>query len=261
MRFDAIFPLRPPLRFDSARYNKTFECMLTYFNIDRRLNLKGNDPSGGDTLVVRIERCPASFKQKFLRDKRLFKTGDWLLCFSEDFCFPGADKFFLMDPAGKKMDYTSNELSSMWASLLPNMLDPSIQTYICALTLAFPGAVQPVTNLWLMDHKRHHFSSCYVSEVHDSLEYLLENGISPKDGIDPERFIDLVFSQNGVLDGVSGTPAARAFNYFTRLFVREHRNDELSDLVWALAGIESLLVEGVGHRRVSSEKSLVRSLD
>jgi hypothetical protein len=113
MRFDAIFPLRPPLRFDSARYNKTFECMLTYFNIDRRLNLKGNDPFGGDTLVVRIERCPASFKQKFLRDKRLFKTGDWLLCFSEDFCFPGADKFFLMDPAGKKMDYTSNELSSI----------------------------------------------------------------------------------------------------------------------------------------------------
>jgi hypothetical protein len=52
-----------------------------------------------------------------------------------------------------------------------------------------------------------------------------------------------VFSQKGIFDGYSNTPAARSLNYFTRLFVREFRNDELSDLVWALAGIEALLVE------------------
>jgi hypothetical protein len=33
-------------------------------------------------------------------------------------------------------------------------------------------------------------------------------------------------------------------NYFTRLFVENFREDELSDLVWALGGIEALLVEG-----------------
>src|ERR1700730_17757392 len=42
----------------------------------------------------------------------------------------------------------------------------------------------------------------------------------------------------------SDTPGSRALNYFTRLFVSNFRNDELSDLVWALAGIEALLVEG-----------------
>jgi len=45
-------------------------------------------------------------------------------------------------------------------------------------------------------------------------------------------------------NGVSNTSAARSLNYFTRLFTRELRNDELSDLVWALAGIEALLIEG-----------------
>jgi hypothetical protein len=59
-----------------------------------------------------------------------------------------------------------------------------------------------------------------------------------------ETVVDWVFAQNGIFHGYSDTPASRALNYFTRLFVHQFRNDELSDLVWALAGIEALIVEG-----------------
>ena len=71
-----------------------------------------------------------------------------------------------------------------------------------------------------------------------------EKTVFPAIDLELDTVIDWTFAQNGIFDGYSDTPASRALNYFTRLFVANFRNDELSDLVWALAGIEALLVEG-----------------
>lgn len=71
-----------------------------------------------------------------------------------------------------------------------------------------------------------------------------ERNACPEIDLELDTVIKWIFSQNGIFDGYSDTPASRALNYFTRLFVSSFRNDELSDLVWALAGIEALLVEG-----------------
>ncbi|WP_426525200.1 hypothetical protein [Bradyrhizobium sp. McL0615] len=65
----------------------------------------------------------------------------------------------------------------------------------------------------------------------------------PEIDLEVNAVINWTFAQNGMFDGYSDTSASRALNYFTRLFVGEFRNDELSNLVWALAGIEALVVE------------------
>jgi hypothetical protein len=110
--------------------------------------------------------------------------------------------------------------------------------------IAFPGAARVVGSVWLLAGKTHHHSGYYVSTFHEAIEYLVENGFYPSTSLNPERVFRWACSQNGIFNGYSNTPASRAFNYFTRLFVSHFRNDELSDLVWALAGIEALLVVG-----------------
>jgi hypothetical protein len=131
----------------------------------------------------------------------------------------------------------------MWVSMLPDFVDPKIQTYFCSLAIGLSGAVRPIANIWLLDGQRHHFNRHYLSSVGDSVDFLIENGLGPLDDIDQTDVTKWVFSQKGVFDGYSDTPAARSLNYFTRLFCKEFKNDELSDLIWALAGIESLLVD------------------
>ena len=152
--------------------------------------------------------------------------------------FPGVDKFFFTDHTGNKAPYTEAQLRSSWAREFPHLLDVTLQTYICALTIALPGGVRTSSNVWFVDGALHPFSSKYLSQVHEAVEFLVENGMLPSSDIDPEETVSWVFSQKGIFDGYSDTPAARALSFFTRLFVREFRNDELSDLVWALAGIE-----------------------
>ncbi|MGF6311684.1 hypothetical protein ABIB82_002998, partial [Bradyrhizobium sp. i1.8.4] len=85
--------------------------------------------------------------------------------------------------------------------------------------------------------------SCHLSAIHESVEFLREHSAFPTADLDVETAVRWTFSQNGMFNGYSDTPASRALNYFTRLFVDAYRNDELSDLVWAFAGIEALIVE------------------
>jgi hypothetical protein len=104
--------------------------------------------------------------------------------------------------------------------------------------------VSPTGSLWFLENREHKFSRCYVSPIPDAIEYLRENNIRPPGPLDLETVVKWVFSQPGLFGGYSNSPGSRAINYFTRLFVPQFREDELSDTVWALAGIESLLVEG-----------------
>jgi hypothetical protein len=197
-----------------------------------------------ETLYVQVERCSASQQKRFFVKAPFFKPGDWVLRFDGSFVFPGEERFFITDHAGNKISHTEDELRAMWAEWLPDELDLTLQTYICSLMIAFPGAMRPTENVWLLEGKQFDFSHRYLSTIHESVEYLVANGMIPRTDIDPEKVLRWTFSQNGVFDGYSDTPAARSFNYFTRLFAERFHDDELTDLVWALAGIEALLVEG-----------------
>src|ERR1700687_2718722 len=183
-------------------------------------------------------------------DKTLFKkspflhVGDPVLEFSGTFEFPGADKFFLTDHTGAKVKKTDNDLKSTWKWHLPLDLELTTQNYLCALMIAFPGAVRPTGSAWLLNGVASTGGSHYVSEIHESIEFLREHKAFPHIEVDVQQVIGWVFAQNGMFDAYSDTPASRALNYFTRLFDADFKNDELSVLIWALAGIEGLLVQG-----------------
>jgi hypothetical protein len=113
-----------------------------------------------------------------------------------------------------------------------------------ALTFSFPGAAGLIGNIWTVGGKPHKYSKYYKSPVREAFQFLYENNFKPSAAIPPTEAVDWVFKSNGIFNGYSNTPASRSLNFFTRLFVEQERADELSDLVWAVAGIEALLVEG-----------------
>jgi hypothetical protein len=94
MRFEALFALYPPLRIHSIFHHENFKRMVNYFDSNRTLNITADDSLGGDTLIVRAERCSPSLKRRFFRDKMYFNAGDWLLRFNGEFQFPGANSFY-----------------------------------------------------------------------------------------------------------------------------------------------------------------------
>jgi hypothetical protein len=244
MKLEALFALYPPLRINSNFYLAEFERFIDHFKTRQKVHIRGSGFHDGELLSAQVEQCRPSRHRRFFRHTPLSKPGGWLLRFEGSFTFPGEERCYLTEHTGKRLIHSTEELASIWKSFLPNDLDVTIQTYICALMIAFSGAVRPTGNAWLLDSKRTDFTSTYVSTIDDAVEYLVENGVKPRGSMEPDKVIKWVFSQNGIFDGYSDTPAARALNYFTRLFNHEFRNDELGDLVWALAGIEAFLVEG-----------------
>jgi hypothetical protein len=259
MKLEGLFALYPPLRFDSDFHKEEFARFESYLNTSRQVRVRSTVFQEGQVVSVRAEPCRAALKRIFFKDLAIFHTGNLLLRVEGSFDFPGPEKFPVTDPSGKIIPHSEDELRSIWISMAPDFLDLTIQTYLLSLMIAFSGAVQTIANVWLIDGKRHHFSSTYRSSVHESIEFLVENGVEPRVDIVPEKAVDWTFSKNGIFDGYSDTPAARSLNYFTRLFVREFRDDELSDLVWAVAGIEALLVEG-GRSSIGQLKEKLRAV-
>jgi hypothetical protein len=158
--------------------------------------------------------------------------------------FPGQDKFFLTDQTGARIARASERSIIDWKSTVSLQLELTIQSYFCALAIAYEGAVRPIQNVWIQDGSAYGTDRCYLSDIHHSIEFLREKNAFPEIDLELDNVINWTFAQNGIFDGYSDTPVSRALNYFARLFVSNFRNDELSDLVWALAGIEALLVEG-----------------
>jgi hypothetical protein len=149
----------------------------------------------------------------------------------------------MTDHTGARIARRSEESIGAWKSFLPHDLELTIQSFFCALAIAYEGAVRPTQNVWIQDGSEHGADRTYFSIIHESIEFLRERNAFPKIDIKLDTVINWTFAQNGIFDGYSDTPGSRALNYFTRLFVPSFRNDELSDLIWALAGIESILVE------------------
>jgi hypothetical protein len=245
MKVRAIYPLYPPLRFDSEFQQNVFWSLCDYFKSARTLKICGSDFHDGEVLRVILSHLSPHLKKTYF-EKTLFpKSLGVTLEFHGSFKFPGKKKYFLADQNGKKFSHSAKQLRSIWSSFLPHELGTVIQSYFCALMLAFPGAARPVGNIWFVGGKSSDRSNPYfVSPIHDAIGHLAENGVFAETKLPLEKAAKWVFSQNGIFNGYSDTPASRALNYFTRLFVEQFRDDELSDLVWALAGIEALLVEG-----------------
>jgi hypothetical protein len=192
----------------------------------------------------RSRPCTASQKKRHFSKSSFLKIGDAVLEFSATFEFPGQERFFATDHTGARIARTRDQSIADWRSYLPHDLKLTIQSFFCALAIAYEGAVRPTQNVWIQDGSEYGTDHCYLSEIHESIEFLRETNAFPEIDVKLETAINWTFAQNGIFDGYSDTPASRALNYFTRLFVSNVRNDELSDLVWALAGIEALLVEG-----------------
>ena len=248
-RVEALFLLVPPMAFDTEFHAKSFDYLLRFLQSARDLPscaTNGDRLTKGGSFTVQIQSCPSGLKRKYFGHEMkgwMRRPNVPLLRFGGELPYPGVDGSELSNSDGSRVEVSPEDHLAIWKDVLQEELNVAIQTYICALTIAFPAALRCGANVWLIDGEPTFHEERLVSMASESVEFLVANGIEPGT-IDPENVIKWVFSQNGMLDGCSDTPASRALNYFTRLFVREFRNDELSDLVWALGGVEALLVEG-----------------
>jgi hypothetical protein len=245
VKVEALYPLSRPQRFDADFHFEAFEGLINYLNLSHKLRIRGSETHDGEELSVSLLKSTDFLETYYPTIEDPLRTDSTVEVLRVEGCFefPGKEDFVITDgQTGHRVDYTEDQLHGIWASLLPNVLDLTIQTYLCSLTIAFPGAARVWGSIWLVDGHRHRHSSHHISTLHEGVGYLTENEFYPAKDIAPERVHSWVCAQNGMFDGYSDTPAGRALNYFTRLFVRNYRNDELSDLVWALAGIEALLV-------------------
>ncbi len=240
----AVYPLYPPIRLHSEGNVRLYSEFVQNFAEPKLILVQGSTFHDGEVLTVRVRRCTPSLQKKlFVRSKFGLRTQHFLE-FSGTFDFPGTSQYFAEDSSGQTLPMPEATLRSYWLEDLPERLDPTIQTYLCASLIAYSGAVYPTGNIWFHGNREQQFSRSYVSHVHESIEFLRRSGFQSLDALDFDSAIKWVFRQQGMFHGYSNTPAAKALSYFSRLFTPRFREDELSNTVWALAGIEALLVEG-----------------
>ncbi len=105
----------------------------------------------GELLMVAARSCSLAQKKRLFKNAPYLQTIDRVLEFSGQFEFPGRDKFFLTNHTGKKIKRTNDKSISDWKGLLPSSLELVIQTYLCALSIAYEGAVRPIGNVWIQN--------------------------------------------------------------------------------------------------------------
>lgn len=242
MKVRAIYPIFPLISVKSNAIRQNYRQLVEYGSTPREIVIKGNSLVTGNKLLFAVKTFNES------HEKHITRRGAWKNCwvleFWGSFSFPGVKKFNFKDQTGKIIPTPASELRSTWADFLPDELDVTIQTYLLALTVAFPGALRISDNIWWVGGKKQTRSKFYTSAVQESLDFLYEEGFRPRDNIEPKEVIEWIFKSNGIFNGYSDTSASRSLNYFTRLFTEQYSADELSELVWAVAGIEAVLVEG-----------------
>jgi len=257
MKFTGIFAVYPLMTFQSEFHRTVFTAAISYYQNPRTVLVRSSELHRGVQISVRAERASQDIKDNYFSGLMFFEAGDWLLLFEVDLTYPGRKEFWT-DDADKAEKYSDDEVEGLWQSVIPSFLDTDIQTYLMAMNLAFPGGFQTVGNAWVSDGAIHHHSSSYLSVLEESIDFVVEQGFVPA-LLPPEQVMQWVLAQNGVLSGYSDTTASRALNYFTRLYTRQFRNDEISDLVWAVAAIEALLVDA-GRSSVGQLKSKLNAL-
>lgn len=131
-----------------------------------------------------------------------------------------------------------------WNRFLPDDLDVDIKTFLLSICIASGGSVYPREARWTVGGQKVDHKTESINPVADAVEFLAENGLRMQSSLAVATTHRWVCRRNGIFHGYSDDAASRALNLFTRLFTNVHREDELGNLVWALAGIEALLVQG-----------------
>jgi hypothetical protein len=232
----------PSFRIDTEFDRSCRKQLIDFLKTPRKFKIPNPHTHAGEQLRVSIRPATKKFIKKFIRHEFLSNYVDWIIKVEGTFKFPGAKKYEMSSSDGRK--FSVHEKRFYWKETLPSELTVAILTYFCGLMIAFPGAVRILESVWLLGGKLQSHKDRFVSSYQEGVGFLSENGFEARASEFPEQIIQWVWSQNGMFDGYSDTPYSRSLNYFTRLLNGSFRNDELSDLVWAVAGIEALLVEG-----------------
>lgn len=214
IKIRAVFPLFPPIRLDSVRQINLYKAFVEYFHVPRKIKIRGSFAHDGEELIARTLPCKPAFQNILLARNRFQLKTQHVLEFTGSFKFPGTSKYFFTDHNDRVIPESENKLRSAWRDLLPSHLDLTVQTYLRALNIAFPGAVHPTGNIWYYGKAEHAHSNYYVSPIHWSLEYLSENNLNPLTTLEVSEVIEWVFSQGGTIEGYSNSPAAKALNFF-----------------------------------------------
>lgn len=256
MHFSVRTEILEPLPMFGQLPMDSYARMMEYFSTARQLRIRGSDYHDGeliDVMIAKTKRVPTSYKN--------FQNADveYELLFSTRLSFPGAKAITSTYPDGSENRLTPPRKRSIWSGVLaPTELNLCTNTYLIALEFAFPGVTfgnqqARAGRTVLRDSKT------LFSMTRESLDFLQDHNVHPDTELTPDQTWRWIAAQNGVFNGYSDTPASRAFGYFTRLYNPAFRTDELSDLVWALASIEALLVDA-GRSSVGQIKSKLACL-
>ncbi len=164
-KLKALYALRPPFGVDSQSALNFYHRFIEEFGSIRNITIRGSFTHNGELLAAIVRPCTASHKKRHFGRSHDIEVGDPILEFSATFEFSGQDKFFLTDHTGAKIVQERERLILDWKSSLRHQLELTIQTYFCALSIAYAGAVQPIQSVWIQDGSTFGTDRCYLSEV------------------------------------------------------------------------------------------------
>ena len=148
-KLKALYALHPPFRMDSRSASNFYYKFLQEFGPKRTVPIRGSFTHNGELLAVTIRPCTASQKSRHFRQTLLLEVGDPILEFSATLEFPGEDKFFLTDQTGERIARGRERSVLDWKSTVSLQLELTIQSYFCALAIAYEGVVRPIQNIWI----------------------------------------------------------------------------------------------------------------
>src|SRR5580704_11134533 len=147
MKIRSLYVFCPPLLNNTQFHRDAYSAFFDSFKTPRVFSIRGSYSHSGEKIRVVGKPCSSQFKKKYLEEPPLLQFANYVLEFSGCYKFPGSEKYLVTDPTGKIVPHSERELRSLWQQLLPDDLDVCIQSYLCALMLAFPGAIRPAKNI------------------------------------------------------------------------------------------------------------------
>ena len=179
-KIKALYALYPPIKSDSETTSNLYEQFFKDFGAGRTIPIRGSFTHDGELLVVTARPCTSSQRKRHFSKSPFLQVGDAILEFTATFEFPGQDRYFWTDHTGAKVVRTREQSILDWKSSLSLDLELTIQSFFCGLAIAYSGAVRPTGNVWIQDGSEYRADRCYLSEVHDSVEFLREKNAFPE---------------------------------------------------------------------------------
>ena len=213
-KLKALYALHPPLRVDSESASTHYRKFFKDLGPKRTIPIRGSFTHNGELLAVTVRSGTASQKKRHFSKSPFLEIGDALLEFSATFEFPGQERFFAADHAGARIARTREQSIADWRSYLSHDLELTIQSFFCALAIAYEGAVRPTQNVWIQDGSEYGTDRSYFSVIHESIEFLREKNAFPRIEIKLDTVINWTFAQNGIFDGYAPCGACTQRRHF-----------------------------------------------